>query len=831
MGAATATERKEWLTSAGEAADLVRATDWSATSLGALDGWPQSLRSAASICLSSRFPMLVMWGPELVMLYNDAYRPSLGDCKHPWAMGQSVRDCWREIWPIIGPLLESVLADGAPTWSEDQLLLMERHGYPEECYYTFSFSPLQDESGAVAGALATVVETTERLIGERRLRILHGLARCAAGVTSDEVAFARSTAELAAGADDIPFALIYSVEAGEARLMGRAGLPADSPAAPAALALDDCTASWPIAEVMDSGAPLVVDDVERRFGPWPTAAGKPPVTRVLLLPVPGMEGASRGAVLVAGISPRRPLDDGYHRFLALVAHHIGAAVAAARAHEEARARAALAERTAALAALQESEQRFRSLSACSPVGIFTSDGDGLVGYANPTLLEIAGLDPAEARGEGLITAIHPGDREPVGAAWRAAVASGRPMDVVTRLCNRHSGTRWVRIRTAPLLLDGRVVAGHVGTVADITEQRQVEEALRQAEFQYRELVEMSQAMVWRGVGEVPRLTFVNRRAAELSGIEVERWTSEPKLWVELVLPEDRDTVLRAIQRARHGPQEVEARMVAADGTIVCLRSFIRCLGETTAGPEFTGMMFDETELRRTREKAEESRTRLRELADRLRTVREHEQTRIAREIHDELGQSLTGLKMQLAWLAGRLPADSADLSVRAAEMLAQIDSTLEAVRRIATRLRPGVLDDLGLLAALEWLVHDFAKRTGVRCRLSLPPDASPAMEQHMTSVFRIAQEALTNVARHAGARSVAIVLRPDGDQCVLTVADDGRGMPAETENSQYSLGLLGMRERAIASGGMMAISSSPGNGTTVTARVGGARSHHLEPGA
>lgn len=161
----------------GEMGALMRAVDWSVTPLGPVADWPQSLRTAVSICLASRFPMLIWWGPDLVMLYNDAYRPILGAMKHPAAMGQRGAACWPEIWDIIGPMLTGVLTHGEATWSEDQLLLLDRNGYVEECYFTFSYSAIRDESGGVGGVFTAVTETTARVLSERRLRTLRA-CRC-----------------------------------------------------------------------------------------------------------------------------------------------------------------------------------------------------------------------------------------------------------------------------------------------------------------------------------------------------------------------------------------------------------------------------------------------------------------------------------------------------------------------------------------------------------------------------------------------------------------------------------------------------------------------------
>ena len=171
-------------TAGTECGALARGVDWAATPLGPPDTWPSELRTAVQICFSTRFPVLVAWGPDLVKIYNDAYRPILGSEKHPRAMGAPARAIWGEIWDVIGPLFDQVLTTGEPTLDVDQLLVMERHGYPEEAYFTWSYSALRDDDGAIRGVLDLAVETTEHVIGRRRLRCLGELSASLQGVAT-----------------------------------------------------------------------------------------------------------------------------------------------------------------------------------------------------------------------------------------------------------------------------------------------------------------------------------------------------------------------------------------------------------------------------------------------------------------------------------------------------------------------------------------------------------------------------------------------------------------------------------------------------------------------
>jgi signal transduction histidine kinase len=213
-----------------------------------------------------------------------------------------------------------------------------------------------------------------------------------------------------------------------------------------------------------------------------------------------------------------------------------------------------------------------------------------------------------------------------------------------------------------------------------------------------------------------------------------------------------------------------------------------------------------------------SQESLRALTARLQSIREEEGTRISREIHDELGQSLTGLKMDLTWLSRRLPAEQKPLDQKIKSMFGLIDDTIRAVRRIASRLRPEALDQLGLVAAIGWQARDFQMRTGIRCKVTLPAEALTVDQEKSTAVFRIFQELLTNVARHANATRVKAMLS-DRDTLCLTVEDNGRGIKDIEHESPTSLGLLGLRERVLAFGGTIELQGEPGKGTRVSVSI------------
>jgi PAS domain S-box-containing protein len=215
----------------------------------------------------------------------------------------------------------------------------------------------------------------------------------------------------------------------------------------------------------------------------------------------------------------------------------------------------------------------------------------------------------------------------------------------------------------------------------------------------------------------------------------------------------------------------------------------------------------------------ESYERLRALAANLEAVREEERIQIARELHDQLGQALTAMKFDLAWLTDRLVQKDATLAHKAKAVTAQMDTMIKTVRRIATELRPGMLDDLGLAASIEWLARDFEKRTGIVCQVSVSSPDWPVPRAPSLALFRIFQEALTNVVRHAGAHSIAVQLAATPEALTLQIHDDGRGIQTGQISGLHSLGLLGMRERARRLGGIFNIQGVPGDGTIVTVSI------------
>ncbi|HET9325473.1 MAG TPA: ATP-binding protein [Candidatus Eisenbacteria bacterium] len=342
---------REVVSSSGEMAARIHEYDWGRTPLGPMDSWSPSLKMMVRFLLVNRFPLLLWWGPRFLQIYNDPYRPVLGS-KHPNSLGQPAAECWPEIWPIIGPLVETPFRGGPPTWMEDIALEPNRHGFAEETHFTIAYSPVPDETveSGIGGVLATVHEITEKVIGERRVAALRDLGTRALETKTAEDACEAAAEIMSKYPKDAPFALIYLVDESrrQARLAASSGVGIGESASPRAIDLEGEaaeSATWPLAEVIRTESSIVVEDLATRLprsvpaGPW-----SDPPRQAVVVPIRSNMPHQLAGMLVVGVSARIALDDSYKSFFELAASQIATAIANARAYDEERKRAeALAE--------------------------------------------------------------------------------------------------------------------------------------------------------------------------------------------------------------------------------------------------------------------------------------------------------------------------------------------------------------------------------------------------------------------------------------------------------------------------------------------------------
>ena len=464
-----------WLAGGGEMGARIRAFDWSRTGLGPPEAWSQSLCSALAMMLASKAQILVIWGRDFNLFYNDAYRSVLG-VKHPGALGLPVSDpaAWGELW-VTGhrELVAGVLATGEAYWASDSAYNLARFGYLEETFFNASYDPLRDETGRICGLFCIIAETTARVIGERQMMALRELV-----VQTPEAPSVGETCEYAARVlggipNDLSFGLIYlcDADATTARLAGSAGLAPGSCAAPlcVSLAPEGEASAWPLGAVLRANKPEVLTDLRARFGDLVGAAWPEPVHTAVVSPLGGPAGRVVG-FLVAGVSPRRPLDGAYRAFLKLLAGQIAVAVGSASAHEAELQRAE---------ALRESEAFSRGVLESSPDCVEVLDATGRLMSINANgagLMEIddftsfVGRDwcdlwPEESRADVL-------------AALGAARADGTARFQV--FCPTAKGTaKWWDVIIAPSRNAHGEAVRFVAVSRDITKRVRDEQTLRQ----------------------------------------------------------------------------------------------------------------------------------------------------------------------------------------------------------------------------------------------------------------------------------------------------------------------------------------------------------------
>jgi PAS domain S-box-containing protein len=513
--------------------------------------------------------------------------------------------------------------------------------------------------------------------------------------------------------------------------------------------------------------------------------------------------------------------------------------------------------------LPRSEPLHRYLLDAVEQAVIATDLSGTVVFVNKFAERLYGWSASEAVGQSVVDLV-PSDLGREEASQSVQRMSEGERFSGERVLRRHDGSAFeAQITTSPILDSKGRQVGIAGLSTDVSARKQAE---RRREAQYavtRSLAESATlaetvpallGAVGRGMGwDVGVMWMVDWNAEVLRCVDV--WRASP----------DRFHLFEELSRRTVFPSGVNfCGRIWAEGTVVWTSDFAETLGPTRAMVAaneglraaigfpvraargvigvvtFYGADIREPDSdlrsmlhaigtqiglfteRREADRLETSIGQLRALSQRLVAVREEERARVSREFHDELGQSLTGLKLDLAWVGRHL----ATLKTRAPkirdkvrEMTAQVDTLIQSARQLITEMRPRVLDELGLIAAVEWQTQDFRRRSGTRCELTVEVPDLKLDDSRSTAVFRILQEILTNVTRHAAATEVAVAVRKDVQHLLVEVHDNGRGMTETERDARTSIGLLGMRERAHACNGTIVFSGSPGKGTTVTLRI------------
>jgi PAS domain S-box-containing protein len=476
------------------------------------------------------------------------------------------------------------------------------------------------------------------------------------------------------------------------------------------------------------------------------------------------------------------------------------------------------------ARLREVEAKYRALVEQMPGTAYTASLHETMGklYISSQIGPLLGYSTETwlANSELWVKQIHPDDRMRVLNAVLESRRSGEPFSSEYRMLDRHGRILWFRDEAVVVRDNSGQPQFLHGVMLDTTERKHAEHALRESEERYRKMVDTAQEGIWL-LDKEAKTGYVNQRMSEMLGYGLREILGHSL--TEFLDPASRDGAEEGLRRLKQGEKvHHDLMFLRKDGgklwTIVSANPVLDEMGV------FSGALFmiaDITERKEMEEQLMISREQLRRLTYHLQSIREEERTWISREIHDELGQALTGLKMDLSWIERKLSRTGEEqpfhlLLERIGSMSGLVDSTIQSVRKIATELRPGVLDALGLTAAIEWQASEFRSRTGIEVNLSPLSEKSGLDRERSTAVFRIFQEILTNVARHSLASEVEVHIEEKSGRLSLEVKDNGRGITEDQVIDSRSLGLLGMRERALLLGGEFHIQGVPGEGTTVT---------------
>ncbi|MBP1748627.1 MAG: signal transduction histidine kinase [Deltaproteobacteria bacterium] len=461
------------------------------------------------------------------------------------------------------------------------------------------------------------------------------------------------------------------------------------------------------------------------------------------------------------------------------------------------------------------DELYKTLANNLQLGVYIAV-DKRLQFTNFHLQEYTGYSRSEMMDMDPLDLVHPDDRERVVIDASNMLKGLRFSPYEYRLISKDGQTKWILETVVPIIFKGKRAV--LGNSIDITEYKTAKISLQDFDALKASILDaIPQAVV--GL-ENRRINFANTAVEEVFG-----WKPEELIGKSVTLfyrnEEEAEDIGRhfysTLEHQRTFASEFNCRR--KDGRDILCRMRSARIGDALKQRRIVITYEDITEQRRAEQELANSREQLRNLSIHLQSVREKESTRIAREIHDELGQSLTALQMDLAWLRVSIPQADLSLATKIQRMKNLVDTTIESVHRISTELRPILLDDLGLIAAMEWQVGEFQGRTNMRCDARFDLKESVVEKDLATALFRIFQETLTNITRHAHATHVRVRLLQKGNELRLDVSDNGIGIIEKDINNPASFGIVGIRERVNLWGGTVHITGKPYKGTKVSVRI------------
>jgi PAS domain S-box-containing protein len=447
--------------------------------------------------------------------------------------------------------------------------------------------------------------------------------------------------------------------------------------------------------------------------------------------------------------------------------------------------------------------------------------DGAIEFLNQRWLEYTGLTLREAL-EDVTRIVHPEDLPRAMEEWRVNMAAKQGYEDAMRLRGADGAYRWFLVRTVPFTDERGEVVRWYGTSTDIEDRKRAEDALRESDQRFRQIAGNIREVFWMTTLDPDELLYVSPAYEKVWGRSLESMRKQPRSFIDAIHSEDRERARSVLGDKRELGFEVEYRIVRPDGSI----RWIRDRGFPVKDADgrvyrVAGVAEDITERKHAENALRTSGVQLQALSRRLVDLQEAERKELSRELHDRVGQSLTALKINIDILLLVLaPQASQEVVARVTDSAALLDATINTIENVMSELRPPMLDDHGLAAALDWHAKNFSTRTGIAVVVLAGDPAVRPSSQIEIALFRIAQEALNNVAKHAGARRVEVALDCANGECVMSVQDDGVGFGAgNASDKKPGLGMVTMRERAQAVGGRFEAQSLRDRGTRLTVRI------------
>jgi PAS domain S-box-containing protein len=813
---------------------LIRSMDWSKTPIGDVETWSPALRMMVRFLLANRFPLLLWWGPRYCQLYNDPYRPVLGD-KHPASMGQPASECFPEIWDVIAPLIGTPFSGGPATWMDDLRLEYIHYDRLEEVHFTVAYSPVPDETvpSGIGGVLATMHEITERVVGERRVSALRCLSSRSAEAKTAEEACVIAARTLAQYPEDVPFALLYLYDPHrrQARLAGAAGIEMGKAESPLEIDLSEESlreTPWPLAETVRSAAMQIVEELQGKLSSVPPGPWSDPPRSAVALPLRSNIAHQPTGFLVLGISSRLKFDERYRDFCDLVTSQVAAAIA--------NASELVAELTAMNRLHQLSTQLLREtelqpmLEEVLNATIALQCADfGNVQLYNPRTqaLEIVAqrgfrrdfldhFSSVDESGAACGRALKRAERviiedvltDPDFAPHRAIAASAGFRAVQSTFLFSRNGEPLGIVSThfrqphRPSERELRLTDLYARQAAELIERAQAEEALRESEEKYRTLFDS----IDEGFCTIEVLFDGNDKPIDYRFLEV-----NPSFEKQTGIQNARGRRMREIAPLHEEHWFEIYGKIALTGEPA---RFENPAAQLHRWYDVYAFRVGELQERKVAILFNDITERKR-LERRVLEVSDIERRRIGQDLHDDLCQRLAGIQLMGDVLQRDLLAKAKSEAKQAGMIAARIRDAIANTRNIARGLSPVALESNGLMVALQELAENSGKLFQISCEFRF--DGCVAVDDNTvaTHLYRIAQEAVTNAVKHGHAKEIVIRLTESEDKCILTITDDGLGLP-ETFAKNQGTGLQIMRYRAATIGASLEVRRAGGRGICVS---------------